>query len=355
MRRSELAVVRHWLWASVEDKPHWIHCAGQGPPSEHSRRRCRRFSLSESTIHETEVTALLLLHHFPSSRRRPFSSNASARWYSSSVISSRANLYARVCSGVSTGGGGGCGDRVTDRKRTTTAAMINTQNAIMPTAMRPHPHPLMWPPYQNIIASTSSHGVALSSRMAPEGVSATGSKSRSARGYCGGDDAPHTLERSREMSSTAAVSRTPPLVVLSVMGVAGLIAMHGLANSGGMSACFGDPRLPASDVQAADPPQTTAVALASVHRADPAASPAPSPGAHTAPAPADASMSAACVATVPRLMGVPNPLLIGLLVLVALCVAVACGNTGGLGRWRQWRPPPASGVELLHLKCVLRT
>ncbi len=158
------------------------------------------------------------------------------------------------------------------------------------------------------------------------------------------------------MSSTAAVSRTLRLVTLSVMVVAGLIAMHGLANSGGMPACFGDPRLPASDVQAADSPHTTAVALTSVHAADPASSPAPSPGAHTTPAPAHASMTAACVATVPRLSGVPHPLLIGLFALVALRIAAACGNNvAGHRRWRQWRPPPASGVELLHLKCVLRT
>lgn len=65
MRKPQLPVVRHWLGASVEDKPRRIHCAGQGPAVRALEATLPALLVSESTIHKTEVTAFLLPHHFP--------------------------------------------------------------------------------------------------------------------------------------------------------------------------------------------------------------------------------------------------------------------------------------------------
>lgn len=166
---------------------------------------------------------------------------------------------------------------------------------------------------------------------------------------------PRVPESFRVMSSTAVLSRTLRRVALSVMVVAGLIAMHGLASTGGVPTCFGDPRLPTSGVSATDSPTATAVGSPSMQRADPAPPHPHSLAEHTAPETAADSMGVACVATIPRLVGVSNPLLSGFVALVALCLAVACSNARRFGRWRRRRPRPGSGMEILHLKCVLRT
>ncbi|MBM4468112.1 hypothetical protein GS502_01040 [Rhodococcus hoagii] len=149
------------------------------------------------------------------------------------------------------------------------------------------------------------------------------------------------------MSSTAALSRMRGGVLISLIIVVGLFAMHGLVGSSGVSACHGDPGFVVADSPAV-----------SASSADPAGSvhhPTRSTGAVVEPASAMEFAGSTCVSTLPRLVAVSNPLLIGFVALVVLCGGIGYRSLQRYYRWDQWLAPPSSGVAVLRLKCVLRT
>ncbi len=154
-----------------------------------------------------------------------------------------------------------------------------------------------------------------------------------------------TTERSLAMSSTAALSRMWGGALLSVIIVVGLLAMHGLTGSGGVGACHGDRGLVAADSPAAESMDPAASMHHTTHPA----------GVVSEPASAMEIAGAACVAVLPRLVAVADPLLIGLVALAVFCGGIGVGCFRRHHRWDRWRAPPVSGVEVLRLKCVLRT
>ncbi|QBJ96011.1 hypothetical protein ERC79_08525 [Rhodococcus sp. ABRD24] len=135
------------------------------------------------------------------------------------------------------------------------------------------------------------------------------------------------------MSLTAALTRMWAGALISLVILVGLLAMHGLASTGSTGACHGNPALAVADSPAVD------------HHG---------PAARSAPATEFAG--ATCMATLPRLVGVSNPLLIGFIALALLGSSIGLSSLlQSYCRWGQWRAPPTSGVQVLRLECVLRT
>ncbi|WP_433611961.1 hypothetical protein [Prescottella agglutinans] len=157
------------------------------------------------------------------------------------------------------------------------------------------------------------------------------------------------------MSSTAALPRTWGGVLISLVILAGLFAMHGLAGSETASACHGAPGFAASAAPAADHPGTAALPASAMDPAGSAHHRPDSAGVVVEPVSAMEFAGATCVATLPRLVAVSNPLLIGFVALAALGGGLGYGSLQRCCRWDHRRAPPSSGVHVLRLKCVLRT
>ncbi|RVW02306.1 hypothetical protein EF834_11875 [Rhodococcus spongiicola] len=139
------------------------------------------------------------------------------------------------------------------------------------------------------------------------------------------------------------------------MLLTGLLTMHGLATdgintAGGTTACPGGSAvLPTSEPDSSGETAPVSVRVG----AEPAT--AAAPGAAAAPGTEMEMSGESCVATLPRQAAAVSPLMLGFVVLVALGASAGSAHAPGRGRPETWRGPPSPGIDVLRLKCVLRT
>ncbi|WP_127954696.1 hypothetical protein [Rhodococcus xishaensis] len=167
------------------------------------------------------------------------------------------------------------------------------------------------------------------------------------------------------MSFLSPLIRSWRRAVICLVLLTGLLTMHGLANAatntaGGTNVCPGASTvlpIPGPDSSSGTAlPKKAAVdsETAYLEKEHPSTSPRSiSQGA--GPATAMEMSGESCVATLPRQAAAVSPLMLGFLVLVALGASAESAKGQARTHPETRRGPPSSGVDVLRLKCVLRT